>query len=94
MVLGTDGFGRSDTRPALRRFFEVDEGHVVVGALSGLARKNRLSPEVAEAPKIRTRVRTVDSPSGVAGGCGRRHNSCCNACLAAGRCVQACGSPS
>jgi pyruvate dehydrogenase E1 component len=35
--LGTDGFGRSDTREALRRFFEVDTGHVVVAVLSGLA---------------------------------------------------------
>ena len=36
-VLGTDGFGRSDTREALRRFFEVDRYHVVVAALSALA---------------------------------------------------------
>jgi pyruvate dehydrogenase E1 component len=35
--LGTDGFGRSDTREALRRFFEVDEGNVVVAVLSALA---------------------------------------------------------
>jgi pyruvate dehydrogenase E1 component len=34
--LGTDGMGRSDTREALRRFFEVDAGHVVVGVLSAL----------------------------------------------------------
>ena len=34
--LGTDGYGRSDTREALRRFFEVDAGHVVVGVLSAL----------------------------------------------------------
>ncbi len=37
ITLGTDGFGRSDTREALRRFFEVDTGHVVVAVLSGLA---------------------------------------------------------
>jgi pyruvate dehydrogenase E1 component len=35
--LGTDGMGRSDTREALRRFFEVDEGHVVVAVLAALA---------------------------------------------------------
>jgi pyruvate dehydrogenase E1 component len=35
--LGTDGFGRSDARPALRRFFEVDTGHIVVATLSTLA---------------------------------------------------------
>ena len=35
-VLGTDGMGRSDTRESLRRFFEIDTGHVVVGVLTGL----------------------------------------------------------
>ena len=34
--LGTDGFGRSDTREVLRRFFEVDAAHVVVAVLEGL----------------------------------------------------------
>jgi pyruvate dehydrogenase E1 component len=37
VVLGTDGFGRSDYRKALRRHFEVDRWHVVVAALSALA---------------------------------------------------------
>jgi pyruvate dehydrogenase E1 component len=36
MPLGTDGFGRSDTRAALRRHFETDAGHVVVAVLDGL----------------------------------------------------------
>ncbi|MFO1320670.1 MAG: pyruvate dehydrogenase (acetyl-transferring), homodimeric type [Burkholderiales bacterium] len=36
-VLGTDGFGRSDTREQLRKFFEVDRHHVVVAALKSLA---------------------------------------------------------
>ena len=36
-VLGTDGFGRSDTRAALRRHFEVDRYYVVVAALKSLA---------------------------------------------------------
>ncbi len=35
--LGTDGMGRSDTREALRRHFEVDAGHVVVAVLAALA---------------------------------------------------------
>ncbi len=35
--LGTDGFGRSDTREALRRFFETDGPHVVVAVLDALA---------------------------------------------------------
>ncbi|HEV2361552.1 MAG TPA: pyruvate dehydrogenase (acetyl-transferring), homodimeric type, partial [Acidimicrobiales bacterium] len=38
VALGTDGFGRSDTREALRRHFEVDAEHVVVAVLSALAR--------------------------------------------------------
>jgi pyruvate dehydrogenase E1 component len=36
-VLGTDGFGRSDSRRALRRFFEVDRHYVAVAALKELA---------------------------------------------------------
>jgi len=35
-VLGTDGFGRSDTRSALRRFFEIDKYHVAVAALAAI----------------------------------------------------------
>jgi len=35
--LGTDGFGRSDTRASLRRFFEIDAAHLVVAVLSALA---------------------------------------------------------
>ncbi len=46
--LGTDGFGRSDTREALRRFFETDTGHVVVAALSGLVRDGSLPAEVMQ----------------------------------------------
>ena len=34
--LGTDGMGRSDTREALRRFFEIDAGHVAVAVLDAL----------------------------------------------------------
>jgi len=37
LVLGTDGYGRSDTREKLRRFFEVDRHHVAVAALKALA---------------------------------------------------------
>ncbi len=49
-ALGTDGFGRSDTRQALRRFFEVDRHHVVVAALKALADEGALpAGEVAKA---------------------------------------------
>ncbi|HLS87204.1 MAG TPA: pyruvate dehydrogenase (acetyl-transferring), homodimeric type, partial [Burkholderiales bacterium] len=44
VALGTDGFGRSDTRAALRDFFEVDRHHIAVAALSALG-----SPSVGEA---------------------------------------------
>ncbi len=50
LSLGTDGFGRSDTREVLRRFFEVDAAHVVVAVLHSLAADGRLpSSTVAEA---------------------------------------------
>ncbi len=39
-VLGTDGFGRSDTREKLRQFFEVDRHHIVIAALYALAKEN------------------------------------------------------
>jgi pyruvate dehydrogenase E1 component len=42
--------GRSDTREALRRFFEVDTGHVVVAVLSALAEQGEVKAEdVADA---------------------------------------------
>ncbi|MGE4170292.1 MAG: pyruvate dehydrogenase (acetyl-transferring), homodimeric type [Candidatus Margulisiibacteriota bacterium] len=41
--LGTDGFGRSETREALRRFFEVDAASIVVAVLYQLARKGRVT---------------------------------------------------
>ncbi len=44
--LGTDGFGRSDTREALRRFFETDGPNVVVAVLAELARSGEVKPEV------------------------------------------------
>ncbi|HKQ58476.1 MAG TPA: pyruvate dehydrogenase (acetyl-transferring), homodimeric type [Candidatus Eisenbacteria bacterium] len=40
--LGTDGFGRSDTREALRRHFEVDAEHIVIATLSALAQQGEL----------------------------------------------------
>jgi len=44
--LGTDGFGRSDTRNALRNFFEVDHRFVVIGALAELLRQGKVKPDV------------------------------------------------
>ena len=45
-ALGTDGMGRSDTREALRRHFEVDAGHVVVAVLAALAAEGEVKPEL------------------------------------------------
>ncbi|MAY72227.1 MAG: pyruvate dehydrogenase (acetyl-transferring), homodimeric type [Halomonas sp.] len=51
-VLGTDGYGRSDTREALRRFFEVDRYYVTVAALKALADRDEIDRKVvAEALK-------------------------------------------
>jgi pyruvate dehydrogenase E1 component len=48
--LGTDGYGRSDTRAALRRHFEIDAAHIVVAALAGLANcGDAKAEEVADA---------------------------------------------
>ncbi|MEO6027156.1 MAG: pyruvate dehydrogenase (acetyl-transferring), homodimeric type, partial [Candidatus Binatia bacterium] len=41
-ALGTDGFGRSETREALRRFFEVDAESICVAALAELCRRGTL----------------------------------------------------
>jgi len=43
--LGTDGFGRSDTRDALRHFFETDAAHLVVAVLSELARDSQVGAD-------------------------------------------------
>jgi pyruvate dehydrogenase E1 component len=46
MTLGTDGFGRSDTRERLRRFFEVDTESTVVATLYALAQKGAIDRKV------------------------------------------------
>jgi len=47
-VLGTDGFGRSDTRAALREFFEVDRHYITVAALKSLAEEGKIEASVVE----------------------------------------------
>ena len=46
ITLGTDGFGRSDTREQLRRFFEVDRNFIALAALQGLVRDGELEASV------------------------------------------------
>lgn len=46
ITLGTDGYGRSDTREALRSFFEVNAGHVVVAVLASLMDQDEVGADV------------------------------------------------
>lgn len=52
VALGTDGFGRSDTRTALRQFFEVDRFSITIAAIDTLVRRGDVERAVlAEAIK-------------------------------------------
>jgi pyruvate dehydrogenase E1 component len=53
ITLGTDGFGRSDTRQQLRRFFEVDRHAVVLAALYGLVCQGVLPADVLGQARVR-----------------------------------------
>jgi pyruvate dehydrogenase E1 component len=48
VALGTDGFGRSEGRDALRDFFEVDAKFIVLATLNALAREKQIKPEVVK----------------------------------------------
>jgi pyruvate dehydrogenase E1 component len=61
-VLGTDGFGRSDTRPALRRHFKIDAESIVVAVLSELAASGDLKPETVAEAIQRYELSDADSP--------------------------------
>ncbi|MGI8900968.1 MAG: transketolase-like TK C-terminal-containing protein, partial [Nocardioides sp.] len=63
-ALGTDGFGFADTRPAARRFFNVDAESVVVQALAAVAERGELKPEVVQEAFDRYRI---DDPTAVRG---------------------------
>jgi pyruvate dehydrogenase E1 component len=65
-VLGTDGFGFADTRPAARRFFNVDAQSVVVQALAALANRGEVKPEVVQEAFTRYRIDDPTAVSGVA----------------------------
>lgn len=62
-VLGTDGFGRSDTRAALRDFFEVDRHHIVLAALTALVEQGRLERGVCQQAIERYALQTDREPS-------------------------------
>ncbi len=63
-VLGTDGFGFADTRPAARRFFHVDAESVTVQALQALADAGEIGADVVKEAFERYRI---DDPTAVAG---------------------------
>ena len=59
-VLGTDGFGRSDTRARLRAFFEVDRFHIVLAALTALADSGQIPRQHCATAIERYGIKPVD----------------------------------
>ena len=62
-MLGTDGFGRSDSRANLRDVFEVDSRHVAVAALSALAEQGKVGKEVVQQAIEKYGIQTDTAPS-------------------------------
>jgi len=62
VVLGTDGYGRSDSRENLRRFFEMDRHQIAVAALSALADENCICPATVTAAIERYGIDTAIAP--------------------------------
>ncbi len=62
-TLGTDGFGRSDTRAALRRFFEVDRHHIALAALTALREQGTVDAAVCAAAVTRYAIDDAAAPS-------------------------------
>jgi pyruvate dehydrogenase E1 component len=60
--LGTDGYGRSDTRAALRDFFEVDRHHVVIATLKALADEGDIERKIVSEAIKKYRIQT-DRPN-------------------------------
>jgi pyruvate dehydrogenase E1 component len=63
-ALGTDGFGFADTRPAARRFFNVDAPSVAVQALQALAEQGSVKAETVVEAFTKYRI---DDPTAVSG---------------------------
>jgi pyruvate dehydrogenase E1 component len=49
IALGTDGYGRSESRASLRDYFNVDAKHIVLAALTGLLHEGKLKPAEVKA---------------------------------------------
>ena len=60
-TLGCDGFGFSDTRPAARRFFNVDAESIVVAVLAGLERAGEVERSTVVEAARRYRIDDVDA---------------------------------
>jgi pyruvate dehydrogenase E1 component len=60
--LGTDGFGRSDTREALRSFFEVDRYQVVIAALQALSKAGEVEPAIVASAISKYQLQTPEPP--------------------------------
>ncbi len=56
--LGTDGFGRSETREALRDFFEVDAKHIVFAALGALEKEGKIKKNTLDKAKKELRIKS------------------------------------
>ena len=61
-VLGTDGFGRSDTRRQLRRHFEVSREHIVLATLTALMEEGELDVNIVERAMSELEINT-DKPN-------------------------------
>jgi len=64
-VLGADGFGFADTRPAARRFFQIDAQSVVVQALQALADRGEIDPSLVEKAFSAYRIDDPTSTQGI-----------------------------
>ncbi|WP_373740899.1 pyruvate dehydrogenase (acetyl-transferring), homodimeric type [Neisseria sp.] len=62
-VLGTDGFGRSDSRANLRDFFEVDARHIAVAALSALAQQGKVDKNTVQSAIEKYGIKADAEPS-------------------------------
>ncbi|MCV2503744.1 MAG: hypothetical protein N4Q30_06665, partial [Neisseriaceae bacterium] len=62
-ALGTDGFGRSDSRKNLREFFEVSREYIAFTALYELAKQNKIDYKLVEKAIIKYDINTKAIPS-------------------------------
>jgi pyruvate dehydrogenase E1 component len=68
MSLGTDGFGLSDTRAALRRHFKVDAQSIVIGVLTLLARRGEIPWDVVRKAHSEYRLDDINATTAVEAG--------------------------